>query len=220
MHQVGDQRGQPVVVAEPDLVGGDRVVLVDDRDDAERRAAGQGALGVAVVRAADDVVGGEQHLADGEAVPGERRRCSGATSSPWPTLAAACWVARSRGRRRSPSGASPAAIAPGGDQHDLAPLGAAGAGEGVDEARRRDAPSSPPPGVVSDDEPTLTTTRRGGARRSPSLASVTAVLSCVIAPSASSRGMSRAAGAAQQLGAGSTACGSQSKTTAVVLARR
>ena len=28
--------------------------------------------GVAVVPAADDVVGGQQHLADGEAVPGER----------------------------------------------------------------------------------------------------------------------------------------------------
>src|SRR5919106_476872 len=35
-----------------------------------------------------------------------------ATSNPWPTLAAACWVARSRGRRTNPSGASPAAIAP------------------------------------------------------------------------------------------------------------
>ena len=39
-HQVRDQRGQPVVVAEPDLVGGDGVVLVDHRDGAEPRAAG------------------------------------------------------------------------------------------------------------------------------------------------------------------------------------
>ena len=33
LDQVGDQGAQRVVVAEPDLVGGDRVVLVDDRDD-------------------------------------------------------------------------------------------------------------------------------------------------------------------------------------------
>ena len=53
------------------------------------------------------------------AAPGRRvRPCRanasayGATSRPWPTLAAACWVARSRGRARRPSGASPAAIAP------------------------------------------------------------------------------------------------------------
>ena len=30
--QMGDKGREPVVVAEPDLVGGDRVVLVDDRD--------------------------------------------------------------------------------------------------------------------------------------------------------------------------------------------
>ncbi len=30
---VGHQRGQPVVIAEPDLVGGDRVVFVHDRHD-------------------------------------------------------------------------------------------------------------------------------------------------------------------------------------------
>ena len=33
---VRDQRGQPVVVAEPDLLGGHGVVLVDDRQRAER----------------------------------------------------------------------------------------------------------------------------------------------------------------------------------------
>ena len=35
VHEVRDQRREPVVVAEPDLVGGDGVVLVDDRHDAE-----------------------------------------------------------------------------------------------------------------------------------------------------------------------------------------
>ena len=50
--QVGDQRGQRVVVAEPDFVGGHGVVLVDDRDDtqveqrAQRRARIQIALAV------------------------------------------------------------------------------------------------------------------------------------------------------------------------------
>ena len=41
VHQVGDQRGEPVVVAEADLVGGDRVVLVDDRQRRRARAAGR-----------------------------------------------------------------------------------------------------------------------------------------------------------------------------------
>src|SRR5207253_6227865 len=71
--QVRDEGGQPVVVAEPDLLGGHRVVLVDHRHDAEREQPGQGALGVAVVRAANYVVRGEQDLANGEAVPRERR---------------------------------------------------------------------------------------------------------------------------------------------------
>ena len=52
VHQVRDQGGEPVVVAEPDLVGGHGVVLVDDRDDAEVRAAGQRAVGVGVVACA------------------------------------------------------------------------------------------------------------------------------------------------------------------------
>ena len=34
--EVGDQGGEAIVVAEIDLVGGDRVVLVDDRDDSQR----------------------------------------------------------------------------------------------------------------------------------------------------------------------------------------
>ena len=71
--QVRHQRGQPVVVADPDLVGGHRVVLVHHRQHAQPEQPLQGALGVAVVRAADHVVRGEQHLADGLAVPGERR---------------------------------------------------------------------------------------------------------------------------------------------------
>ena len=50
--QVGDERGEPVVVAEADLVVGDGVVLVDDRDDTRARAAAASvAAGVQVLLA-------------------------------------------------------------------------------------------------------------------------------------------------------------------------
>ena len=74
MHQVRDQRGQPVVVAEPDLVGRDRVVLVDHRHDAELEQPPEGLVSVAVVTVPGDVVDGEQHLTDLEAVPPEAMR--------------------------------------------------------------------------------------------------------------------------------------------------
>ncbi len=74
VEQVRDQGGEPVVVADPDLVGGHGVVLVDHREDAELEQAVEGPLGVAVVRPTHHVVGGEQHLPDGDAVPGERLR--------------------------------------------------------------------------------------------------------------------------------------------------
>jgi hypothetical protein len=129
--EVRDERGQPVVVAEPDLLRGDGVVLVHDRDDAERQQPVEGGLRVAVVRAAHDVVGGEQHLADGPAVPGEgrrvplheqhlpdRRRCllrrevAGPTGQP---------------QRRQPGGDRP-----GRDEHELAAALRQGVDEGVE----------------------------------------------------------------------------------------
>jgi hypothetical protein len=64
MDQGGHQRREPIVVAEPDLVGGDRVVFVDDRHGAEVEQLGQSSVGVAVVRAPGDVVEREQHLSD------------------------------------------------------------------------------------------------------------------------------------------------------------
>src|SRR5690606_22186151 len=54
-HEVGDERPEPVVVAEADLGGGHGVVLVDDRDDPEVQQRLEGAAGVAVVAAARDV---------------------------------------------------------------------------------------------------------------------------------------------------------------------
>ena len=70
--EVGDEGGEPVVVAEADLARGDGVVLVDDGQHAEVEQPLEGAAGVGVVRAPGDVVGGEQHLTDGDVVPGER----------------------------------------------------------------------------------------------------------------------------------------------------
>ncbi len=74
LHEVGDQRGEAIVVAEADLVGGDGVVLVHDRNDAEREQPLEGAVGVAVMAAAVQVVSREQHLADPEPVPREGHR--------------------------------------------------------------------------------------------------------------------------------------------------
>src|SRR5450631_3643954 len=82
-------------------------------------------------------------------------------SSPCPTLAAACWVARSRGRADRPSGSRPAAIAPEETSTIWQPPATRPASTSTRASTR--SPSSPP-GVpetaVSDDEPTLTTTRR------------------------------------------------------------
>ena len=71
--EVGDERGEPVVVAEADLVVGDGVVLVHDRHHAEVEQAGQRLAGVQVLLAVHEVERREQHLAADELVP--RRRC-------------------------------------------------------------------------------------------------------------------------------------------------
>ena len=70
--EVGDERGQAVVIAEADLVGGDGIVLVDHRHGAQRPQPIQGPLRIRVVRAPGDVVRGEQHLADHATVAPER----------------------------------------------------------------------------------------------------------------------------------------------------
>ena len=61
-HEHGDLRREEVVVAEGDLVGRRRVVLVDDRNDAPVEQRAQRLARVQVVRAAADVVEGEEHL--------------------------------------------------------------------------------------------------------------------------------------------------------------
>src|SRR3954468_21936135 len=78
-------------------------------------------------------------------------------SRPCPTLAAACCVARSRGRRLSPSGLSPAAIAP--DDTSTTCLPALTRSEIASTSASQRCTSPPPAGLASDDEPTLTTSR-------------------------------------------------------------
>ena len=75
--EMGHQRSEPVIVTEPDLVGGDGVVLVHDRHHTEIEQGTQRAVRVAVVAAPDHVVRSEQHLADRQAMPGERRGVPG-----------------------------------------------------------------------------------------------------------------------------------------------
>ena len=62
LDQIGDQAAQGVVIPEPDLIGGDRVVLVDDRDHAQLDQAVQRGPGIEVAGPAGDVVMGQQHL--------------------------------------------------------------------------------------------------------------------------------------------------------------
>ena len=57
-----DERREAVVVAKADLVGRDRVVLVDDGQDAELEQAGERSLRVSVVDTADEVVAGQPLL--------------------------------------------------------------------------------------------------------------------------------------------------------------
>ena len=99
----GDERGDAVVVAEAELVAGDRVVLVDDRDAAELEQTGQRAAGVQVLAAVDEVVRHEQHLPGDEAVLGEAARCSApsAAAARARRAPAACRRRRAGGRSRA-----------------------------------------------------------------------------------------------------------------------
>ena len=73
LHHMRHQRSEPIVVAEADLVGGHCVVLVDDRQHAELQQPRERPLSVAVVGSANEVLSGEQNLADADVVAGELR---------------------------------------------------------------------------------------------------------------------------------------------------
>src|SRR3954454_22077415 len=90
-------------------------------------------------------------------------------SRPWPTEAAACWVARSRGRLVRPSGAKPAAIAPEETRTTSRPDVRAAAITSASPSTA--AESISPAASVSDDDPTLTTIRRASTTAVRAMAS-------------------------------------------------
>ena len=97
-HEVGDERGQAVVVAEADLVVGDGVVLVDDRHHPEVEQPAERGAGVQVLLADHEVERREQDLAAHQAVGGQGRLVDPHQAASGPTADAACSVTASRGR--------------------------------------------------------------------------------------------------------------------------
>ena len=67
-----DHRGELVVVAELDLLDGDRVVLVEDRDRARLEQRRERRARVVGARAVGEVGVREEHLRDGEALAARR----------------------------------------------------------------------------------------------------------------------------------------------------
>ncbi len=118
VHEVGDQRSEPVVVTEADLLGGDRVVLVDHRYHAHREQPVEGALRVAVVRTSYDVLCREQDLPRSQPVPGERLGVA-VHQQALPDAGGRLLggqVARAAAQAHRPE---PGRDRPGGDQHQL-----------------------------------------------------------------------------------------------------
>ena len=111
-HEVGHERGEPVVVAEADLVVGHRVVLVDHRHAAELEQADERLAGVQVLAAVDEVVRAPGAPGAATAPCSARERIHVAIMRGWPSAASACRVGRSAGRWSRPSAATPADTAP------------------------------------------------------------------------------------------------------------
>ncbi len=70
--QMGDQCGQPVVVAEADLLVRHGVVFVDDRDHAELEESPERLAGMEVLAAVDEVERGEQDLSRQQSMAAQR----------------------------------------------------------------------------------------------------------------------------------------------------
>ena len=68
---MGHQRGDPVVVAEPDLVIGNSVVLVHHGHDAQFEESGEGAPGMQVLGPHEEVERRQQHLSGNQVVPAQ-----------------------------------------------------------------------------------------------------------------------------------------------------
>lgn len=157
--QVGDEGGEPVVVAEADLVGGDGVVLVDDGERAEGEQLVEGAVGVAVVGAAAGVVAGEQHLAHADAVPREGGGVAGdeqALADAGGGLLAGEVAGAAREAER---GEAAWAMAPE-ETRTISRVPPERAFARTSTRASTRSASSPPDAVVSEEEPTFTTILR------------------------------------------------------------
>ena len=131
MHEVRDQGGEAVVVAEADLGGGDGVVLVDDRQHPELEQLRERLVGVAVVRPPGHVVERQQHLPGHETVAGELLGVA-VHQQPLPHRGGRLLRGEATGAPGQPERGEAGGDGAGGDQHDLhATL--AGRGEHVDE---------------------------------------------------------------------------------------
>ena len=71
-HHLGHPGAEPVIVAEPDFLGRDRVVLVDHGHRAERKQGRQRGAGVQMMAPFFRVGRGKQDLCDRHVVPGQR----------------------------------------------------------------------------------------------------------------------------------------------------
>ena len=151
---VGDERGEAVVVAVAELVAGDGVVLVDDRHRAELEQAGERAPGVEVLPAVDEVVRDEQRLAGTRPWSPRRRPSCASAGAGRRRRAPAAWRRRparasARARRRRPRRARTTRRRPRGPPP---------ARSATSPPSLAIAPSSTPPrSSVSDEVPILTT---------------------------------------------------------------
>ena len=117
----GDARGEPVVVAIADLAGGDRVVLVDDRNRAHRHEATQRRAGVEISTPLLGVLQGQEHLAGDDRMFLQRPRpFARQARSARPRRTPGCPRASSAPFGR-PAMVRPSAIAPDDTTSTLAP---------------------------------------------------------------------------------------------------
>ncbi len=115
-NQDGDLCGQRVVVAESDLVGRSRIVLVDDRHSTEGKEGAKGVPCVHVGGPVRHVTRGEQDLRSRE-ILGRERLFPGPLLSRLPRAEAAWSFGKLRGLRSSPNRERPSAIAPDETTH-------------------------------------------------------------------------------------------------------
>ena len=75
VHQLGDLGGETVIVSEAEFLDGDRIILVDDRDDTGGgEQLGKGDAGIATAARIEDVVMGEEQLGGTKPVAREMPR--------------------------------------------------------------------------------------------------------------------------------------------------